>query len=198
MPTAVRGTDHVTSSRNAFGLAKAIGGSTTAAERAALAELEAKFQIRSGKVEIQHSEVWIPIPEQWDVMRSRGVPFLRGPMIDGFGDNVLVWATPNLLGFTLDDVARETIAQLRDVLGAQILGEERLTVACRDAWLLESQGHEAGSPIEMHQIRLVFFTETHRVVLTFSAHPDRWSTRGPLFREMIEGLEPARTVCADR
>ena len=174
------------------------GQSTATAESAALADLEAKFEIRAGMVEIQNSDVRIPIPKDWAVMRSRGVPFLRGPMIRGFGDNVIVWATPNLLGFTLDDVARQTRVQLRDVLGATILGEERRPVACHDAWILESQGHEPGSSVELRQLRVVFFTETHRVVMTFSAHPDRWGTRGPLFRDMIEHLEPARTLCAVR
>ena len=170
--------------------------STTTAERAALADLASKFAIRGGRVEFRHSGVRIPIPTDWGVVHSRGVPFLRGPMIQGFGDTVVVSATPNLLGFTLDEVARETLITLRDVLGAAILEEERRSVACHDAWLLESRGHDAGSQLEMHQIRLVFFTQTHRVSITFSALPDRWGTRGPLFREMIAGLEPAKAVCA--
>lgn len=165
--------------------------STAEAEREALADLAGAFVVTGNTVRMRGVPVRVDLPKRWGVFHAHGVPFLRGPMKNGFGDNLIVAMTPNVMGFTLDDVARETVEQLRDVLGSQILREERLEVAGFDAWLLESQGHEAGSQLEMRQIRIVFFTDTHRVALTFSTVPTRWETVGPVFAQMIQSLAPA-------
>lgn len=164
---------------------------TAAAEREALQDLETAFVVTGKTVRVRGAPIRIELPKRWGVFHAHGVPFLRGPMKNGFGDNLIIALTPNVMGFTLDDVARETVVQLRDVLRSEIIREERLQVAGFDAWLLESQGHEAGSQLEMRQIRIVFFTDTHRVALTFSTVPTRWPTVGPIFTRMIESLAPA-------
>ncbi|MCR9166138.1 MAG: hypothetical protein ACE37F_21855 [Nannocystaceae bacterium] len=165
--------------------------STADAEQQALADLATAFDVTDGTAHMRGTPIRVELPERWGVFHAHGVPFLRGPMKNGFGDNLIIAQTPNVMGFTLDDVAHETVQQLRDVLGAQILREERLQVAGFEAWLLESQGHEAGSQLEMRQIRVVFFTDTHEVALTFSTVPTRWPTVGPIFARMIDSLAPA-------
>ena len=165
---------------------------TAAVETDYAARVAAQARVVRGRFEVQDSGVRIPIPKGWQALRIRGTNVLRAPVVEGFGDNVVVATGPNLLGFTLDQVEKATVEQLRDVLGSQVLRNERRTVGGRPALLLEVLGHEAGSTVVLHQLIVVFFTKTHRVILTLSARPDRWERLAPVFEQLVDGIEPQR------
>ncbi len=165
--------------------------STQNAEREYLAQVAAAMRVVDGGVQIRDSGVRIPVPKDWQVLEIQGAPVIRAPMVDGFGDNILVNVTPNLLGFTLDAVETETLRQFNDVLGATVVDHRRTSIAGREAWVVETVGHEAGSNVELHQVRAVFFTQTHRVIVTATARPDRWSALESVFASVFEGITRA-------
>ena len=155
------------------------------------ADVAAGARVDRGRFAVRDSGVLIPIPKGWQALRIHGTNVLRAPMVDGFGDNLVVDTSPNLLGFTLDEVEKATVEQLKGVLGSQVLRSERRTVGGRAALVIEALGHEAGSTVVLHQLIVVFFTKTHRVVLTLSARPERWERFAPVFEQLIDGIEAA-------
>jgi hypothetical protein len=165
---------------------------TARIEAAYLAEVETRARVEHGRFHVRDTGVLIPIPDGWNALRVHGANVLRGPMIDGFGDNLVIDTSPNLLGFTLDQVEKATLEQLEAVLRSKILRDERREIGGRPALLIESLGHEAGSTMELHQLIVVFFTKTHRVVITMSAKPDRWTRLAPVFETLVDGIEAAR------
>lgn len=165
--------------------------STLQAERDYLAEVAGAVRLVEGRAVWRDSGTQIPIPPGWDLVAINGVPVLRGPMKDGFADNIVVEVTANLLGYTLDEVEAETLRLFQDVLQSEVLAQDRTTVGGRDAWVVETLGHEVGSNMVLHQQRAVFFTATHRVLVTATAVPERWETLAPVFASVFAGMQPA-------
>ena len=132
--------------------------STLQAERDYLAAVAGAVRLIEGRAVWRDSGTQIPIPPGWDLVAINGVPVLRGPMKDGFADNIVVEVTANLLGYTLDEVEAETLRLLKDVLRSEVLAQDRTTVGGRDAWVVETLEREVGSNMVLHQQRAVFFT----------------------------------------
>lgn len=166
--------------------------STAEAERTTEARRQRRAVVVDQRVTVEHSGVRIPIPPGWTVQRLRGIPFLRAPMREGFGDNVLVYTAPTVLETSLPQVAATLRVQLCEGLEHACLREETTVVAGREAWLLESVGREADGTLELHQLRVVFFTPTHRVIVVFSASPEHWSDVGPVFADQLARIDRAR------
>lgn len=163
--------------------------STLQAERDYITEARNAVRVVRGRAVWRDSGASIPIPPGWELVEVQGVPALRAPMKDGFADNILVDVNPNLLGFTLDAVEAETLRLFEDVLQSEVLSHGPRTLGPRKAWVIETLGHEPGSNVVLHQLRGVFFTKTHRVVVTASAKPDRWPTLAPVFESVFAGIE---------
>ncbi|MGH1342108.1 MAG: hypothetical protein ACRBN8_11180 [Nannocystales bacterium] len=164
--------------------------STRQAEQDYVTQASNAVRVIDGGAVWRDSETSIPIPPGWNLVAVHGVPVLRGPMVENFADNILVDVSPNLLGFTLEAVEVETLRLFEDVLQSQVLAHGPRALGGRKAWVVETLGHETGSSVVLHQIRAVFFTATHRVLVTATAKPERWTELAPVFESVLAGLEP--------
>jgi len=167
----------------------AADGERTAADER---NIVARANIRA-RIDGQHVTfpvgVRLPMPATWSLFRVKALDLVRGPMLDGFADNVLTDVKYDLFGRDLDELETEWREQVANTPTIELLDVQRRTIGGRPVVWLEMRGRWSGQAHDLHQWVVVTIHRDHIVTIVGTSAAARATTSGPVLLRTLEAIE---------
>jgi hypothetical protein len=173
-----------TASKPAVDLAEA--ESTQAMEFEYATRALAAVRVEKGRWIVTAAGVSVPMPKGWEALDLKGLKFIRGPLQDGFGDNLLVVVEPNIAGHDLAGLAAHLEREYERVPTMQLVSIETRELGGLPAvWSETTTAADPTNPA-VHSISVAVLRGETVVSVVVTTTQERWPSKGPGLRELLE------------